>query len=157
MLQQGLFCVLQLGAVYITPACAERLPAVTSATSAYTIMRVVACVLLQRSFYSRTCLNFYRSELSAGQERQEGLIGQVSSLEQAQAALQAEAAARPSDSFLHVPLTGQVGLVKPLAVMHHATMALHTHTCNVDGTVSRSTVNMCLLCGRADSFGPEQP
>ena len=115
-------------------------------------MRVVACVLLQRSFPSRTCLNFYRSQLSAGQERQEGLISQVSSLEQAQAALQAEAAARPSDSCLDVPPTGQVGLVKPLAVMpDNATMALHTHTCNVDGTVSRSNVNMCLLCGCAQS------
>ena len=91
-------------------------------------MRVVACVLLQRSFPSRTCLKFYRSQLSAGQERQEGLSSQVSSLEQAQAALQAEAAARPSDSFLGVPPTGQVGLVKPVAVMpDHATMGLHTH------------------------------
>ncbi len=59
-----------------------------------------------------------------GEERQEGLITQVSALEQAQAALQAESAARPSSTpYVEVPFTGQVGIVKPLAVMHdHATM-----------------------------------
>ncbi|KAL0032764.1 hypothetical protein WJX79_008758 [Trebouxia sp. C0005] len=49
-----------------------------------------------------------RSQLSAGQERQEDLITKVSSLEEAQAAFQAESAARPSDSFVDVPFTGQV-------------------------------------------------
>ncbi len=62
-----------------------------------------------------------------GQERQEGLITPVASSEQAQAALQTESAARPSDSYVDVPLDGQVGLVKPLAVMHDcANMILHT-------------------------------
>lgn len=52
----------------------------------------------------------------------------MSSLEQAQAALQAEAAARPSDSLVDVPLDGQVGFLKPLAVMHNcATVILHMH------------------------------
>jgi len=97
-------------------------------------------------YTSRSCLKLYRSQLSAGQERQEGLISQVSSLEQAHATLQAESAARPSDFYVEVPLTGQVGLVKPLAVMHdHATMALHKHTSNVGDAVSGSNVNMCLL------------
>ncbi|DBB15482.1 hypothetical protein WJX82_010325 [Trebouxia sp. C0006] len=50
-----------------------------------------------------------RSQLSVGQERQEGLITPVASSEQAQAALQTESAARPSDSYVDVPLDGQVG------------------------------------------------
>ncbi|KAL0046339.1 hypothetical protein WJX82_009686 [Trebouxia sp. C0006] len=51
-----------------------------------------------------------RSQLSVGEERQEGLITQVSALEQAQAALQAESAARPSSTpYVEVPFTGQVG------------------------------------------------
>ncbi|DBA98762.1 TPA: hypothetical protein ACH3X1_014532 [Trebouxia sp. C0004] len=48
-----------------------------------------------------------RSQLSAGQERQEGLITKVSSLEQAQAALQAQAAAGTTSSSVVVPLSGQ--------------------------------------------------
>ena len=52
----------------------------------------------------------------------------MSSLEQAQAALQAEAAAGTTSSSVDVPLTGQVGLVKPLVGMHDcATIVLHTH------------------------------
>ena len=67
-----------------------------------------------------------RAQLSAGQERQEGLIAKVSSLEQAQAAAAAvepEAAAGLTSSLLDVPLSGQVNSV-PLAVMHQH-MAVH--------------------------------
>ncbi len=74
-------------------------------------------------------MKFYRSQLSTGQQRQEGLISQVSSLEQAQAALQAESAARPSSSsYVDVPITAQVGLVKPLAVMHDHAAVICIHT-----------------------------
>lgn len=45
MLQQGLFCLLQLVDVYTRPACAEGSPAITSA---YTTISVVAHVLLRR-------------------------------------------------------------------------------------------------------------
>jgi len=74
--------------------------------------------LIMHKFDSH-CFVTRRSQLSAGQERQEGLITRVSSLEQAHAAaatVEAEAAAATTSSLVDVPLNGQVSSV-PLAVM----------------------------------------
>lgn len=139
-----LFCMLQLSDVYARPTCAEASPAMYICL--YNHESGSTCTVASW-LYLKVRLKLYRSQLSAGQERQEDLITKVSSLEEAQAAFQAESAARPSDSFVDVPFTGQVGLMKPLAVMYdHATMILRTHTGNVADAVSSSHVNVCLPC-----------
>ena len=85
-------------------------------------------MLLQYTLNSLTieCFVMCRCELTAGQERQEGLSTKLSSLEQAQAAAAAvepEAAAGLTSSLLDVLLKGQVSSV-PLAVVHQR-MAVH--------------------------------
>lgn len=75
----------------------------------------------------KQCLVTCRSQLSAGQERQEGLIAKVACLEQAQAALQADAAAGAASCFVNVPLSGQVCSV-PLAVMQQHKAMHHVLT-----------------------------